>query len=253
MEYTIGALAKVSGLTIRTIRYYDQIGLLSPCRISSGGYRIYGRAEVDRLQQILFYREMGFDLATVKELIDGGGYDKKAALEGHLISLLAEKRRIEALIQNVSKTLAEYEGGEKMSDREKFEGFKSELIRENEKNYGGELREKYGASLIDESNKKFLGQSQERYALARELEAEIKSRLAAAAPSGDPSGTEAQEICRLHEKWLRIFWPEGAYSKQAHLNLGEMYAEDERFKKYYDGITPGGARFLRDTLRVYCA
>ena len=140
-----------------------------------------------------------------------------------------------------------------MSDREKFEGFKRELIRENEKNYGGELREKYGASLIDESNKKFLGQSQERYALARELEAEIKSRLAAAAPSGDPSGTEAQEICRLHEKWLRIFWPEGAYSKQAHLNLGEMYAEDERFKKYYDGITPGGARFLRDALRVYCA
>jgi DNA-binding transcriptional MerR regulator len=128
----------------RTLRYYDEIGILKPARINSSGYRIYGQKEVDRLQQIMFYRELGVSLENIKDIVTSPSFDGAAALKEHHEKLLEKRNQLDLLIANVEKTIALTEGRINMSDKEKFEGFKKNMIDENEKKYGKEIREKYG-------------------------------------------------------------------------------------------------------------
>lgn len=111
MEYTVHQLANLAGVTARTLRYYDQIGLLKPATINSSGYRIYREEEVDRLQQILFYRELGVNLNDIKNIITSPLFNRLEALKEHRARLIDEKKRIELLIANVEKTIAMMEGG----------------------------------------------------------------------------------------------------------------------------------------------
>jgi len=252
MEYTVNKLARMSGVSTRTLRYYDQIGLLSPGRVASNGYRIYGPAQVDLLQQILFFRELGFELDTIKRIVGAPGFDCDAALESHLAALLKRREQIDVLIADVQKTIRTRKGETVMSDEEKFEGFKQKLIDENERKYGAEVRGKYGDAAADTANAKLKGMTKEQYDAMEKLSGEVNEALRAAVTEGDPAGELAQKACDLHRQWLCQHWPEGMYSKQAHLNLAEMYCADERFKVYYNAIAPGCAEFLRDALAVYC-
>lgn len=253
MEYTVNKLASISGISTRTLRYYDEIGLLKPARVSSNGYRIYGKEEVDKLQQVLFYRELGLSLEEIQNLLSSKSFDRERALEGHLSALLKKKEQIETLIENVSKTIGSLKGEIKMSDKEKFEGFKKKLVDENEKKYGKEVREKYGDDAVEASNAKVMGMSQEQYEKAESLANEIGVALKEAMVSGNPGSDLAQKACDLHRQWLCMFWKDGAYSKEAHKNLGEMYVADERFKAYYDKIGEGCAEFFCEALKIYCA
>ena len=106
MEYTIKQLADLSGVTPRTLRWYDREGLLRPGRVTEAGYRIYGPKEVDRLQEILFYRELGFSLADIRRLLNDPAYDRQAALQSHLAEMEARRARLEWLILTVQKTIA---------------------------------------------------------------------------------------------------------------------------------------------------
>ena len=106
MDYPVHELAKLSGVSTRTLRYYDAIGLLRPLRTGGGGCRVYGPREVDRLQEILFYRALGVPLAEIGRILDDPGYDRAVSLRAHLSSLQAEKQQLEALIANVAKTLS---------------------------------------------------------------------------------------------------------------------------------------------------
>lgn len=252
MEYTVNKLANISGVSTRTLRYYDEIGLLKPARVNSNNYRIYGQNEVDTLQQILFYRELGVGLGEIKILLTAPGCDREKSLEGHLTALLEKKVRIETLIENVSKTISSLKGEIIMSDKEKFEGFKQSLIDENEKKYGREIREKYGDELIDSSNAKIKGMSEKAYTDSQKLSAQINETLKAAMDTGDPSSELSQKVCELHKEWISMFWKDGTYSKEAHKALGETYVADERFKAYYDKIADGAAVFLRDAINIYC-
>ncbi len=250
MEYTINKLAKTAGVSTRTLRFYDQKGLLKPMGINPSGYRIYGQKQVEKLQQIMFYRELGVSLEDIKSILGSPGFDKMQALQSHLKALRDKRAQLDALIANVEKTIS-YEKGEiTMSDNERFEGFKQKLIDENEQKYGDEIRKKYGDETVDTSNAKLMGMSKEQYADIEKLSAELNETLKAAFEQGDPEGGLAKKACELHKKWLMCFW--GSYSKQAHLGLAKMYVDDERFKAYYDGITPGCAEFLRDAIEAYC-
>ena len=120
MEYTIRKLAEMARITTRTLRYYDEIGILKPARINSSGYRIYGRKEVDMLQQILFYRELGVSLDELKEIITSPDFDMLKALKEHRSRLLEKREQLDRLIENVEKTIAFKERGIIMSDKEKF-------------------------------------------------------------------------------------------------------------------------------------
>ena len=161
MEYTVQKLANLAGISTRTLRYYDEIGILKPARINSSGYRIYGPKEVDRLQQILFYRELGIGLESIKEIMAEPDFDPSVALRDHREKLLVRRNQLDALIANVEKTIASMEGRIIMSDKEKFEGFKQKMIDENEKKYGKEIREKYGNEQVEKSNQIFKNMSKE--------------------------------------------------------------------------------------------
>lgn len=250
MEYSINQLAKLAGISTRTLRYYDEIELLSAKRVSSNGYRVYGTKEVDLLQQILFYREMGVALEEIKNIIWSKDFDGISALQEHLSSLKNKKQQIEALIHNVENTIAAAKGEKVMRDKEKFMGFKKKMLEENEQQYGKELRERFGDDVIDSSNAKLMGMTEEQYVKVQSLSLQINEALKEAQKQGDPASELAQQVCAMHEQWLRFYWVK--YSKQAHLGLAQGYVEDPRFKKYYDDIAPGCAQFLYDALQIYC-
>lgn len=249
MEYTVLKLSRLAGISGRTLRYYDEMDLLKPVRINSSGYRIYGQKEVDRLQQILFYRELDFSLERIRDLMSAPAFDEKKALREHLEKLQAKREQLDVLIANVEKTIDYTEGRITMSDTEKFEGLKQSMIDENEKKYGEEIRKKYGEDTIEKSNQKVKGMTKEQFDEVTKLAAEVMETLAEAFKTGDPAGEIAQKAVDLHRRWLCFYWD--AYSKEAHAGLGQMYVDDERFTAYYDEKQPGMAKFLRDAILVY--
>lgn len=250
MEYTVKALAELAGVTPRTLRWYDQKGLLKPCRTTEAGYRLYGPKEVDRLQTILFYRELGLDLSAIRSLVNAPDFDRLTALQSHLAELESRRERLDALILTVRKTIDEARGGTHMSDKAKFEAFKRQAVEANEARYGKEIREKYGDAEVDRANANVLSLKEEEYQEWKALGDEILAALPAAVRSGaDPAGEEGRRIARLHRRWLSYSWE--AYTPQAHRGLGELYTADERFTAYYDREVPGCAAFLRDAIRAY--
>ncbi|WP_010233119.1 MerR family transcriptional regulator [Clostridium arbusti] len=249
MEYTVQKLGKIAGVSTRTLRYYDEIGILKPARINSSGYRIYGKEEVDRLQQILFYRELGVNLSDVKNIVTSPSFDANRALREHREKLLAKREQLDLLIANIDKTIAVSEEGIKMTDKEKFEGFKEKMIERNEKKYGKEIREKYGDKKVDESNIAFKNMTKEQYDEFQKLGDSIIKNLKEAFATGDPAGELAQKTAELHRKWLTYAW--GSYNKEAHSGLAQMYVNDKRFTAYYDKEQPGAAEFLRDAILIY--
>ena len=250
MEYTIQKLAHLAGISTRTLRYYDQIGLLSPARTNESGYRIYGAKEVDVLQQILFYKEMGLELAHIKEAIQDAEFDSLAALHSHLEKLIEKRRQIDLLIENVKKTIGKEEGKNKMSDQEKFEGFKKELVEKNEQKYGKEVREKYGDEVVDQNNAKMMGLTEEQYTHMQELGEKINLLLEEAVKNHEYVEDEiGEQVALLHKEWLGYTWP--TYSTQAHRGLVQMYVLDERFKAYYDKNVEGCAEFLKQAVEYH--
>lgn len=249
MEYTVKQLGDLAGVSGRTLRYYDQINLLKPAWTNDSGYRIYGQAEVDRLQQILFFRELGVDLRTIKELVDSPDFQERKALHEHRAQLLEKRKQLDLLIQNVEQTIAAFEGGRPLTDKEKFAGFKEKLVRDNETKYGKEIREKYGDEVVEASNAKLMGLTEAEYGEAEKLATEIIESLTAAVGNEDPAGTEGRRIAELHRKWLSFYWKD--YSKEAHAGLAEMYVADERFAAYYDQHKEGAAEFFRDAIVAY--
>ncbi|WP_455539918.1 MerR family transcriptional regulator [Terrisporobacter sp.] len=249
MEYSINELSKIAKVSTRTLRYYHEIDLLKPKRINSSGYRIYGEGEVDKLQQILFYKSMGFKLEEIKNIVNSSSFDIMTALNNHKKELIKRREEIDSLIENVEKTISYKKGEIKMSNKEKFEAFKKDLINQNEEKYGDEIREKYGYSQVSSSNDKIMGLSEEEFKNFQALENQIIEKLKVAMEEDDPYGKIAQEACELHKKWLGYSW--NFYTKEAHRNLGQMYVYDERFKKYYDDKKKGMAEFFRDALDIY--
>ncbi|MGD6965181.1 MerR family transcriptional regulator [Rossellomorea vietnamensis] len=249
MEYTVKKLGELAGVSTRTLRYYDEIGILKPARVNSSGYRIYGVEEVDRLQQILFYKELGVELEQIKEILDDPGFEITSALEGHREKLVNKRRQLDQLIHNVEKTIALKEGRNQMTDKEKFQGFKNKLVEENERKYGEEIRTRYGEETVNRSNTKVKNMSHSQFEEANKLAEEIHTTLSEAYKTGDPAGNLAQKAAGLHKQWLMFYWSE--YSKEGHAGLADMYVEDERFKAYYDKEQDGVAKFLRDAIYVF--
>ena len=248
MEYSIQHLSRLSGVTTRTLRWYDKIGLLKPSRVAESGYRYYGAAEVDRLQDILFYRALGVELARIKECLDAPSFDRLATLRCHLTALEAERTKLDQIIQSVQDTIESEERNEIMNDEKKFEAFKRRAVESNEQTHGKELREKYGDAEIDAGNATVLNLSREQYREWSDLGREIQNRLEAAVQGGiTPDSQEGREITHLHRQWLTITGNQ--YDVNKHKGLAELYITDERFTAYYDKSVSGCARFLRDAVQ----
>jgi DNA-binding transcriptional MerR regulator len=192
---------------------------------------------------------MGVNLDTIQEIMSSKTFDEMAALQEHLAKLLAQRKQIDMLINNVEMTIESREGRRIMKDNEKFEGFKKKLVEDNEKKYGTEIREKYGDEAVQASNAKMMNMTKEKYEEFEKLSQEVLDTLEAAFATGDPAGELGQKTADLHRQWLGYTW--GSYSKEAHAGLAQMYVDDERFTAFYDKKQPGMAVFLRDAILVY--
>lgn len=247
MEYSIRELSDMAGVSARTLRYYDQIGLLKPLSTTEAGYRYYGCNEVALLQQILFYRERGFDLKCIRSILYEDGFDIMSALEDHLLGLYEEKRHVDALIRTVKQTISSMKGECSMNDKEKFEVFKADMVKENEEKYGAEARQKYGDESVDASNRKVLNMTEKEYERFEELGGKIRRLLEEGVRSGiKPDGEEAGSIAALHKEWLCMTWKQ--YTPEAHRGITRMYVEDERFRAYYDKEEQGCAALLKEAV-----
>lgn len=250
MEYSIKELSELAGISARTLRYYDEIGLLKPLRVNEAGYRYYGEKEVAILQQILFFRERGFELKTVQKIIYDDNFDMLNAMEEHLQALEKQKENTEALILTVKKTIQSMKGECEMSNKEKFQALKEKAVRENEEMYGAEAREKYGDEEVDVSNHKMLNMTETQWERFQELEKVILMRLEEEVKHGMEAESEAiKEIVELHKEWLCMTWKQ--YSVEAHKGVAMMYVADERFTEYYDRNVQGCAKLLCEAVQYW--
>ena len=247
MEYSIQNLARLSGVTTRTLRWYDQIGLLKPSRVAESGYRYYGPAEVDRLRDILCYRALGVELAQIQACLDDPAFDRLTALRDHLAALEEKRGQLEQLICAVKETIRAEERKEPMNDEKKFEVWKKQVVARNEEIYGQEVRAKYGDCAMDEANGAVLGLTAEAYQEWKDLGQEIQRRLERAVETGlSPDSQEGQAIAHCHRRWLALSGT--PYDTAKHRGIVELYVTDHRFTAYYDGRVSGCARFLRDAV-----
>ena len=222
---------------------------MKPCRVTGAGYRIYGPREVDRLQEILFYRELDLSLEEIRAILDSPGFDRQAALQSHLKGLREKRERLDRLIAAVERTLLNEKGEITMTDKEKFDAFKADMVARNEAEYGAEVKEKYGAAALKESGDRLMGLTEEDYRGWKALEEEILSALSAAVKAGeDPAGAEGKRVAALHRRWLGYTLPN--CTPRIQRELAGMYVEDGRFTAYYDREVSGCARFLRDAVEA---
>lgn len=246
--YTIKQLAELAGISARTLRHYDQIGLLIPKRMPNG-YRIYDEEDVRLLQYILLLRACKVPLSDIAGLLTQPDLDLHAFLLDHLTELRRQKMELETAIAAVEQAVNRWEGYEKMDDQQKFEELKRRSIDRFEEEYGLETRERYGSEAIDAANERMLNMSKLAWDAKEELERRIKDHLILAMKTGDPRSEEACYVAEMHAQWIRIHWGEGAYTPEAHRQLAGGYLADPRFIEYYDGACGEGAtKFLHDII-----
>ncbi|MGL3804998.1 MerR family transcriptional regulator [Paeniglutamicibacter sp. R2-26] len=244
--YGISQLARDSGITTRTLRHYDAIGLLAPSFTAANGYRFYGPPEVLRLQRILLLKELGLSLETISSVLDGQ-QDELKALAAHAGWLDAERERLDAMAASVRATIAHLQSGEDMDPAQAFDGF-------GPNPYEAEARERWGNRAVDDGNARLraLGPGG-REALLAEHEAIADALYEALGAGLGPGDPEVQETVARHHAWVCHSWTPGP---EAYAGLGEMYVADARFTASYDAPKhgtprPGVARLLAAAIAHY--
>lgn len=249
MNYTVQELANLAGVTTRTLRYYDQIGLLKPSFLTVANYRMYTQVEVDQLHQILLLKELALPLRQIQEILNKPEQETLDLLVQHQEALKQKQRRLVNILRNVNETIAVYQGEKTMTNEEKFAAFKNELVAENEKKHGAEIRQKYSTATIEAANQKMLNLTEEEYQQYQDLETDIINRLKNHATLAVPS-SEAERLFAKHQAWLQLTLPH--YQVEIHRNLGLMYVGDSRFTAYYDKRAgEGAATCLNEIIQHY--
>ena len=231
----------MSGVTSRTLRHYDAIGLLPPAWVAADGRRHYGRKELLRLQRILLLRELGVGLPAIGEALTRVG-SEAAVLRRHRDQLADERDRLARLVRTVEDTITSIEGGADMAAETLFEGFEHGP-------YEAEARQRWGDEVVDKSYERMGSLRGADAELARTGFERVNQSLvplrAAGVPVDDP---RVQELIALHCRVLRLFWEPGA---EAYKNLGQLYVDDERYRRAIGGGDDGLVEYLRDAMAVY--
>lgn len=242
MRRTVSETAKLTGVSVRTLHYYDEIGLLKPSEVSEAGYRFYDDAALGTLQQILFYRELGFSLEQIGHILHAPDYDRTQALRQHRRLLLMKRKRLDDMLRLVDETI----GGNAMYDQTpsptpaELEAVKAEYAREAAERWGN-------TEAFWESREKHASYTPEQEERIRE---EMEEIFRAFGACGDPASSQAQQLVK---EWQ-------AHITKYHYNctngilagLGQMYVNDPRFRKNLDQYGPGTAEKLSRAIRLYC-
>ncbi len=237
-DYDIGRVAKMSGITSRTLRHYDDIGLLTPAWTGPDGRRHYGHTELLRLQHILVLRELGTGLDRIASIVDSDDPSTTIALlRDHLAGLTAQRERYARLAATVARTIDSLERGQPMTTAHIFDGFDHER-------YEPEARERWADDAVDRANASWQGLGEDGKRRHMRTDREIVEALGAAVRVGFAADSaEVQDIVAKHHAWLSEIWiPDAA----AYRSLTQMYVDDERFRAHYDEVARGAALLLRD-------
>ena len=247
--YKISEVAKLSKITVRTLHYYDEINLLSPS-VDNNGYRLYSDYDIEKLQQILFFRELEFSLKEIKEIINSPLFNRKKALLSHRDILIKKKNRLEKIIETVNKSLNEIEKEVVMSKEEMFNGFSMKEINECKNKYAKEVKNKYGNTKAYTESKKVDNYSKEKWEEiineANEIYIELSNHLG--------ESPESECVQNLVEKW-RNHISKNYYNCTLEIfeGLSDMYVYNERFTENIDRFGKGLADFLSKGIKVYCS
>lgn len=245
MLHTVKRVAQLAGVSIRTLHYYDEIGLLSPVATSEAGYRLYAQPDLERLQQILFFRELGLSLKEIRRTIDSPGFDRRRAMLEHRGFLATKRKRLDRLIRLVDETIAAMDGGTEVDEESMFAPFDEKQIEE----YRKEAGERWGRERVDKSYRRLakLSRAEQRAVFAKggQIELDVAGLI-----DRDPEDPEVQAVIDRWYKFIdRAFYD---MTPEIFRGLGDMYVRDERFAAHYEAVKPGLARFMRAAMQTYC-
>lgn len=244
MHLRVKEVSDLSGVSVRALHHYDSIGLLKPDQTTEAGYRLYTKRDLERLQQILFFRELGFPLKQIKQILDSPTFDRIEALELQHKMLIAKRNQLDTMILTIAKTIKNANGELQMTEHEKFAGFDF-----SHNPYEQEARQRWGDEAVDQSKAALDKMSQEDL---EQLQATINSiyqRLADLRQSS-PASPEAQAAIKEWHDFLNNNFGHH-YTLEAFKGLGQMYVDDERFTKNIDQFGEGLAQFMRDAMEIF--
>ncbi|MDQ0658501.1 MerR family transcriptional regulator [Paenibacillus sp. W2I17] len=242
MAMKVKEVAELASISVRTLHHYDEIGLLTPDEVTSAGYRLYSDANLERLQQILFFKELDFSLKEIKNIITNPSFNPEEALNMHRLILLEKRQRLDQMIATIDRTVLHVRGEIKMTAKEQFEGFDF-----SQNPYEQEARERWGDHAVDHANQKLHSQSGEKQKALSDQMNEIYKYLASLRHT-EPASAEAQAGI---QEWYTCLNQMGSYSPEAFRGLGQMYVDDERFTRNIDQFGDGLAVFMRDAMAVF--
>lgn len=247
MDYTIQKLALLSGITVRTLHFYDEIGLLKPAYVAENGYRYYQEKQLLLLQQILFFREIGFELKEIKKILGKSDFDKQKALQSHKKVLQSKVERLVQLMETVDTTLQYFEGKNMMNEKQLFKGFDKEKQAQYEK----QLVDRFGNSVkehIAQSNQNIKNWTMDHWdkvsrefsEICKELTILLEKKYAVDSP-------EVQALIQRHYKWIMQFW---VPNKESYAGLALGYMEKE-WKKTFEPYHSELANYLLQAMQLF--
>ncbi len=250
-KYSVKALSKLAGVSARTLHYYDQIGLLKPFIRTEAKYRFYGREQLVRLQQILFYKELDFSLQEIGDILDDPEFDLLSALKNHKTALKERRQRIDTLIETINKTIHYQFKNQKtmLKPEELYDG----LPKETAKAYRKEAIKKYGKQAVETSEKSLMKLTKKQIEDLKQEQKQVFSDLFALRNKGI-SSNQVQEAISRHYINTRQFWgTHGSSDRQLdqYLGLSRLYKADERFTMVDNLPQPEFAKFLCDAIHHF--
>jgi MerR family transcriptional regulator, thiopeptide resistance regulator len=253
-DLTVRQLAAISGVTVRTLHHYDEIGLLKPASVGANGYRYYGRKELLRLQRILFHRVLGVPLGDIAELLDLEGEDQIGILRQHREKLEAERERYGLLIQTIDRTIADLKGETSVANADLYEGFNPERQAEYEawliERYGEPMRAGIENAQAAHAKLSSAGQKAFLETAGKDLQ-EMEGALAGALRQGvDPASDAVDLLIARHRAWVASMWGRPCPPK-SYVGLADLYQEHPDFRARYERIEKGLTEYLTSAMKLH--
>lgn len=236
-------VSQLVGVSVRTLHHYDEIGLLTPDHVTEAGYRQYSEDNLQTLQHILFFKELGFSLKEIRRIMQSPDFNTFEALQLQKRSLLAKREQLEQMIATIDRTIAHVKGELQMSTEEKFAGLQWDINP-----YEQEAREKWGDKAVDDSKQRIGKLTHQQKAEIQQQWNEIYQGLAARI--GTP--VDSEETLALTKRWYELLNSDfGTYSYDAFIGLGQMYVQDERFTANIDKYGQGLAQYMSEAMAYW--
>lgn len=244
MVYTVQKLATLAGTSVRTLHYYDEIGLLSPSRRRENGYREYGELELLKLQQILFFRELDFSVLEIKKIMQNPRFDMRRALANHRTMIELKKKRLSELLRTIDKTIKKLDKETTMDDSELYDAFSDKEMRE----YAEEAKKLWGDTEAYKQSIERTKHWTKADAQRLKKEGEEFTKLLAQTMNKGPLSPAFQTLIAQHYESLRMFYDP---NPTMYRGLADMYVTDTRFTAYYDHFARGLAKTMREAMHFY--